>query len=1082
VNLLGTLTRKFLFVGFLTFVYIAALILSGLLFTARHKGAATRINLAGQMRYRTFEITWLAHQLQEGGTARVASRDPKTVRQELLAKVEELDEVMATIRDGKDALGVPHLAAPALRERLVRISGDWNERFRPRFLLMVSGAGGSAVREPQQLHDEVDATVQQFVNTINEFVAALQEASERDVARLRAYGWGGVLAFLVVGAGIISFLRSAFVLPVARLEAAALALGGGDYEVRVGTSSRDELGSLARSFDQTAEALKRLRAETEERVQDLEVLNSIAQAANRSQTLETLLDEVIGAILAHEDLKLDKRGAIFLVDTLREQVTLTASRHFSPAQVRACADTLVGGCLRRDVLERGRGGHPGEPVIAEPDELRCPDRREQGHLVLPLQSQQGVLGVICLSSAERGGLTPRTRALFRSIADIVTVAVQNALSHRRMAMLAQSLESNQDMVIITDLDGKVLHANPAATGHTGYPPAELIGRELSLTLAANKADEQLAEILRMTLIDGWFGELSCLRKDGSSYPVQLTTSAVRDESGAVIAIVGIVKDITERKAADELLRESEARFRRLAENAEDIIYTIRLVPAPAFEYVNPAVSRITGFTPEEYYRDPALAAAIIMPTDREFLRRAIAQNFDFSRFLVFRWVRKDGTVVWTEQKNVPIYGEDGGLVAIQGIARDITEKRLAEQSLEETRNRLVEAQRIAKLGSWDWDLINDRLYCSDEVDRIFGLAAGECAWSFRDLIGSVHLDDRARVQREVGSAIEEGRPFQSEHRIVRRDGSVRAVLQQGECEQDIERRTMRAYGTIQDITERKQLEEQLREYSEQLEVKIQERTRELALAKEVAESANRAKSEFLANMSHELRTPLNSVLGFSGLVADGLAGPVTETQQEYLHDVIDSANHLLSLINDILDLSKVEAGRAELDYQEFALRDLVESALLMFREKALRHGLRMSSRVEDGVGIVLADERLVKQVLYNLLGNAVKFTPDGGQIEVSARIVPAAERGAPLVEVSVSDSGIGIAAEDLPKLFQPFHQLDTTLTKKYSGTGLGLSLCRRFVELHGGTIGVRSEFGRGSTFSFTIPVRPPFHEGAGAAG
>jgi len=230
------------------------------------------------------------------------------------------------------------------------------------------------------------------------------------------------------------------------------------------------------------------------------------------------------------------------------------------------------------------------------------------------------------------------------------------------------------------------------------------------------------------------------------------------------------------------------------------------------------------------------------------------------------------------------------------------------------------------------------------------------------------------------------------------------------------------------------------------------------------EVASQHKSEFLANMSHELRTPLNAIIGFSEVLTDRMFGELNEKQEEYLKDIYASGTHLLSLINDILDLSKIEAGRMELELTDFDLPTAIENALMLVRERAGRRSIALHAVIDNQLGQIQADERKVRQVVLNLLSNAIKFTPEGGRIEVS--VVP--KDG--LVEISVSDTGIGIAPEDQEKVFEEFRQVGTA-AKKVEGTGLGLTLCRKFVELHGGKIWVKSQLGAGSTFSFTIPVR-----------
>jgi signal transduction histidine kinase len=231
------------------------------------------------------------------------------------------------------------------------------------------------------------------------------------------------------------------------------------------------------------------------------------------------------------------------------------------------------------------------------------------------------------------------------------------------------------------------------------------------------------------------------------------------------------------------------------------------------------------------------------------------------------------------------------------------------------------------------------------------------------------------------------------------------------------------------------------------------------------EIASKHKSQFLANMSHELRTPLNAIIGFSEVLLERMFGDLNEKQEEYLRDIYASGTHLLSLINDILDLSKIEAGRMELELREFDLPQTIDDALMLVRERASRRGIALDRAVDRRVGQIRGDERKIRQVVLNLVSNAIKFTPEGGRIEV--RAVP----GEGFVEVSVSDTGVGIAPENLEAVFEEFRQVGST-DQKVEGTGLGLALSRRFIELHDGRIWAKSQVGVGSTFTFAIPVTP----------
>ena len=261
-----------------------------------------------------------------------------------------------------------------------------------------------------------------------------------------------------------------------------------------------------------------------------------------------------------------------------------------------------------------------------------------------------------------------------------------------------------------------------------------------------------------------------------------------------------------------------------------------------------------------------------------------------------------------------------------------------------------------------------------------------------------------------------------------------------------------------------------------------EQKRELEQAKVQADAANRAKSDFLANMSHELRTPLNAIIGFAEVMQDQFFGPLNEKQKKYVDNINTSGRNLLSLINDILDLSKVEAGKMELEPETLSLKkDVFEPSLTLLQEKAHKHNISLSLDVAADADInIAADPKKLKQIMFNLLTNAVKFTPDGGSVDISAKRTKAAAPEKPgaarpetgdFIEISVKDSGIGIKPEDLSKLFQTFSQIESTYSKSVEGTGLGLALTKKLVELHGGKIWVESEFGKGSRFTFLIPVR-----------
>lgn len=284
------------------------------------------------------------------------------------------------------------------------------------------------------------------------------------------------------------------------------------------------------------------------------------------------------------------------------------------------------------------------------------------------------------------------------------------------------------------------------------------------------------------------------------------------------------------------------------------------------------------------------------------------------------------------------------------------------------------------------------------------------------------------------------------------------------------------------VRERRQAEAALRKAHDELELRVRQRTLEFENAKIHAEKASLAKTEFLANMSHELRTPLNHIIGFTEILIDKHFGELNETQTDYLNDVMGSSRHLLSLINDILDISKVEAGKLELAPGEVALQALVDNSLIMVKEKAHKQAIKLSQRIDPKIDTILADERKLKQILYNLLSNAVKFTREGGRVTIAAELRKSKRADLAMPEsgtesgilISVRDTGIGLDEQDIERVFNPFEQVESSKSRQYQGTGLGLALTKNLVELHGGRIWAESKgLDRGAVFSFILPLELP---------
>jgi signal transduction histidine kinase/CheY-like chemotaxis protein len=425
--------------------------------------------------------------------------------------------------------------------------------------------------------------------------------------------------------------------------------------------------------------------------------------------------------------------------------------------------------------------------------------------------------------------------------------------------------------------------------------------------------------------------------------------------------------------------------------------------------------------------------------------------------------RKDGSSFSVEFISTPML-EAGRTTGAVVMFSDITVRKRAEEELRRSEQGLAEAQRMAHLGNWELDLISNELIWSDEIYRIFEIDKDKFAATYEAFLNAIHPEDRDRVNNAYTESLKNRKPYEIEHRLQMPDGRIKYVNEKCETYFGEDGKPLRSIGTVHDITERKRVEDELRRYKDHLEEEIQQRTADLVLARNAADTANLAKSVFLANMSHELRTPLNAILGFSSLMGKD---PLLQPEQHENLDIINrSGEHLLVLINDVLEMSKIEAGRVELENAPFDLGGMVRDVSDMMHVRAKEKGLQLlveqSSQVPRYIN---GDEARLRQVLINLVGNAVKFTQQGG-VTLRFGVKPDAEQQHLLIEVE--DSGIGIKPEDQQRIFEPFVQLGEDATQK--GTGLGLPLARQYAQLMGGKIEVDSMPGKGSVFRVELPL------------
>lgn len=412
---------------------------------------------------------------------------------------------------------------------------------------------------------------------------------------------------------------------------------------------------------------------------------------------------------------------------------------------------------------------------------------------------------------------------------------------------------------------------------------------------------------------------------------------------------------------------------------------------------------------------------------------------------------------------------------------------IAECKYAEVVQRYKLATQSAQVWVWDWDIRNDLFVLECGTQDWFSYDKSQIPNRFDVWLSYIYIDDRDTFQDLLQKNLDgKTSEFACEHRLLDAQGNPHWFLSRGQAVFDNQGKAIRATGTINDIAERKQAEELVRQQAEresllfkQLQLELKERqhaealltetNQRLAISNEDLVRATKMKDEFLANMSHELRTPLNSILGMNEALQDQVFGVVNELQIKALQTVEGSATHLLALINDILDVSKIESGQVTLDLTATGINSLCESSLVFIKQQAHSKRIQVISRIPQYLPQLMLDERRIRQVLINLLNNAVKFTPEGGKITLDVTRILDKDEKTSFLSFAVIDTGIGISAANISKLFQPFIQIDSALNRQYVGTGLGLALVKRIVELHGGQVKLTSELGVGSQFTVELP-------------
>ncbi|MEY3124169.1 MAG: hypothetical protein RLZZ573_689 [Pseudomonadota bacterium] len=623
-------------------------------------------------------------------------------------------------------------------------------------------------------------------------------------------------------------------------------------------------------------------------------------------------------------------------------------------------------------------------------------------------------------------------------------AVLGDLAHMKFALDQHAILST------TDLAGNILYVNDKFCEISEYSRAELLGRNHRI-IGSGTHDRAFFTKLWSTISAGsvWHGEICNSAKSGNLYWVSATIVPLRDDAGKVSMYIAIRTDITERKAMEARIKETEVRLRRIANTVPGVVFQWRVgVDSIKFTFVSDRLQEVRGLSSQAVLKNPELVTNQIVPEDRQRVMEGIfaAARRREIRNDTYRVLLPDGLVHWlqTSMSPEPDLAQDGSTV-FTGIWQDVTETRAADARLRDvTDNVPVVVFQYQFAASGQLKI----LFVSRAIESMCGLRPIDMVADSRVFFAEVLPDDRAMVVNSMELARGLSRNWELDFRVAHAVTHETIWVHAQSQPQTHETGSTVWNGYLTDITE------------------VRRSSKELQKAKEDAEAANRAKSDFLANMSHEIRTPMNGVIGMTELLMDT---SMDAEQRDYLNIVKSSSESLLRVINDILDFSKIEAGKLLIEHIPFNLGRSLEDTLKTLALRAHEKGLELVCDIAPDVPLtVVGDPGRLRQVLLNIIGNAFKFT-EKGEVVLRVRCASECTDGTELV-FSVSDTGVGIPETKLKTIFDAFSQEDSSTTRRYGGTGLGLTICARLVEALGGRIWVDSVLGKGSVFHFQIRV------------
>jgi PAS domain S-box-containing protein len=634
------------------------------------------------------------------------------------------------------------------------------------------------------------------------------------------------------------------------------------------------------------------------------------------------------------------------------------------------------------------------------------------------------------------------------------------------------LDYVDDGVVVVDAEGRMVAVNAAssryhtltvdASGKTQWIEGHTLFEADGTTPLPPEA-HPLALALRGECVEGAEVFIRSAQHPEGCW-TKVTARPLRNEAGAVLGGLVVYRDVTDRKRVAAALRDSHARFRAIFDRTYEFVGLLDVegnlveVNKAALDYIGAAYGDVVG---RPFWRSPwwsegdagagRLKESVARAAAGEFVRHDVEHR------------GSDGAVRTFDFSLKPVHDDTGAVVALIAEGRNVEEQRRQDAAEWRSRDRFRDLLETAPDAILEIDAGGGIVLANAQAERMFGYSREELRAMSVDALVPEADAGRHAAHRAAYAAHPGTRPMGTglNLRARRKDGSdlpveisLSPLWEGGE---------LRVTAIIRDITERRRAERQYQILQERFTSELEEKNRQLELRNKEVEHANRLKSEFLASISHELRSPLHTIIGFAELLKEGFDGPLNEKQERFIRNIHQDAQHLLAIINDLLDLSKIEAGRMEIRPEAVVLAEVAREVAEAIQPQADAKALQLLLNVDSDL-CVRADRIRLKQIVVNLLSNAVKFTPESGRIEISA------VRRREKVAVSVNDTGIGIAPGDHEAIFDKFYQVGSTTRGVREGTGLGLAITRKLVEQQGGRIWVESEPGRGSTFSFTLPA------------